>query len=237
VAVAPPAPLDFPQSVLLLLGFSVTSLIGAAGITASQVATGAVKKDKKEKPDYSLRWLVMDDRSHVDLTRFQVVLWTLVAAAIFLGDTWTYGAQPGHLVPTLPDVGNALVLLMGFGTAAYIGGKLVVTPGRPIIYRITPKFAHAPTSGTASPPLSPPAPETISVVGSGFGQQQPTSFLLLNNGAVPTANVTGWNDTTITFTLPPVQPWDGAPWKAPAEVGVTVSIGPLQSDPEMLEVT
>jgi IPT/TIG domain len=211
-------PIEFPGSVLLLLGFSVTSLVAAAGITRSQIASGTVKKGApaSTEPDYSPKWLVLEDDGHVDLTRFQVVLWTVVAAGAFLSDTQLLLTSGGFL-RSLPDVGSALVLLMGIGQAAYIGGKLVVTP-KPHIFRLTPAHGAAGTQVTAS--------------GAGFGAtQQPTSFVLMNDAPVPAANVTSWSDTAIVFSVPNAPPAGGA-WAAPSTTAqVTVATGPVQSDP------
>lgn len=212
-------PIDFPGSVLLLLGFSVTSLIAAAGITRSQIASGIVKKSQArppDQPDLALKWLVQTDDGRVDLTRFQVVLWTLVAAGAFVADTQLL-LTTGVLQLSLPDVGSALVLLMGLGQAAYVGGKLVVT-AKPHVFRIVP--AHAPVGAA------------VSLSGAGFGTQQgATSFLLMGGAPVLAANVTSWSDTAIVFTVPGNQPGGGA-WPAPsATVPVVVAVGPVESDP------
>ena len=210
VGATPLIPISFPESILLLLGFSVTSQIAAAGITRSQLASGTIRKAKSAKPDLSLRWLVLDDGGNVDLTRFQVVLWTVVAAGAFLSDTQlALGTLP--FVTSLPDVGYALVLLMGVGQAAYVGAKLVVSP-KATIYRIVPGHA-APGFGA-----------TIS--GSGFGDTQGASVVLI--GGAP-ATTTAWSDSSIAFTVPRTQA-DGTAWPATATtVNVTVANGPLET--------
>lgn len=215
----PLIPIDFPGSVLLLLGFSVTSLVAAAGITRSQIASGTLRKNtlaKGQPPDLSPKWLVMTDDERVDLTRFQVVLWTLVAAGAFLSDTQLLLAA-GGFVRGLPDVGSALVLLMGLGQAAYVGGKLVVAP-RPQIYRIAPSHAAAGGSCTAS--------------GAGFGATSPPESCLLFDGAVvPVSNIVSWADTAIAFTVPAAPPAGGTWPAAPTQLQVSVATGPVVSDP------
>ncbi len=201
----------FPNSVLLLLGFSVTSLVAAAGITRSQIATGQIQKHTRkpgEKPDLSPRWLIVDDQGQVDLTRFQVVLWTIAAAGAFISDAQFYLSQKQLFIASLPDVGSALVLLMGIGQAAYVGGKLVVTPNARII-RVGP--AHAAAGATAT------------VTGSGFGASKAAGSDLLMDGApVPAANITSWSDGAIVFTVPDPQP-GGAAWP-PAPASTTVQL-------------
>lgn len=213
-----PGTIGFPPSVLLLLGFSITTLVGAAGITANQIATGAIKKPKCDAPSLDPRWLVVGDDGNVDLTRFQVLLWTFVAAGVFLGDAW-YLVGNNPVVRNLPDIGNTLVLLMGVGQAAYIGGKLVITPGKPIVYRLVPASARP--------------GETVQAIGSGFGTASRTSFALVNGGAL-SVDPAGWSDTVVTFTVPAADPRTGQPWALGAVAAVAVAAGPLQSDPEPL---
>jgi hypothetical protein len=219
-------PINFPGSVLLLLGFSVTSLIAAAGIARSQIASG-VRADRRVTTDMSPKWLVQSDDGRVDLTRFQVVLWTLVAAGVFLSDTQLL-LNMGTLQLSLPDVGSALVLLMGLGQAAYVGGKLVVTP-KPMIFRLSP--AHAPVSPAGGPAVP------VKVIGAGFGPQSPTSSLLVNGAALPDANITSWADTLITFTVPPTQPANSLPWPQPsAPAKISVAVGSSQSEEQAFTV-
>jgi IPT/TIG domain len=214
-------PVGFPNSVLLLLGFSVTSLVAAAGITRSQLAAGQISKHTRragEQQDLSPRWLILGDNEQVDLTRFQVVLWTLAAAGAFISDTHMLLARP-DFIQSLPDVGMALVLLMGVGQAAYVGGKLVVTP-KARIFRVGPLHGAA---GTA-----------VTVSGFGFGPTQAaTSMLLMDGAPVPAANITSWSDSAIVFTVPNAPPGGGA-WPAPpanTTVQITVALGSVETDP------
>lgn len=214
-------PVGFPNSVLLLLGFSVTSLVAAAGITRSQLAAGQIRKHTRrpgEKQDLSPRWLILSDDEQVDLTRFQVVLWTLAAAGAFVSDAQIMLGR-ATFIPSLPDVGPALVLLMGVGQAAYVGGKLVVTP-KARVFRVGP--VHGPV-GT-----------TVTVSGSGFGATQgDSSALLLDGVPVAAGNITSWSDSAIVFTVPNAQP-GGAAWPAPpasTTVQVTVALGSAETAP------
>lgn len=213
-----PGTIGFPPSVLLLLGFSITTLVGAAGITANQVANGSIKKPACDTPSLDPRWLVLGDDGNVDLTRFQVLLWTFVAAGVFLGDAW-YLIGNAAIVTSLPDIGNTLVLLMGVGQAAYIGGKLVVTPGKPIVYRLVPSAAHP--------------GDTVQIIGSGFGNGSQTSFAVVNGQALVAAPA-AWSDTVVTFTVPAADPRTGRAWAPGAVAGAAIAVGPLESDPEPL---
>lgn len=209
---SPLIPITFPDTVLLLLGFSVTTQIAAAGITRTQLANRAITKSPRTDADYSLKWLVLDDDQQVDLTRFQVVVWTVVAAGAFLNGTQASLAATGA-VTGLPDIGNALVLLMGIGQAAYVGGKLVITP-KPVIYRIVPNHG---TGGA-----------TTTIDGGGFGTAQGTSDVLFGGAS---ATITSWSDTSIAFTVPATQA-DGTAWPAASStVDVVVSVGTAQSQP------
>ncbi|HTW85338.1 MAG TPA: IPT/TIG domain-containing protein [Candidatus Sulfotelmatobacter sp.] len=210
--------LGFPQSLLVLLGFSATTLIGAAGITGSQIAKGTIVKQQAQQLDLNWKWLVLGDDGNIDLTRFQVLLWTLVSVGVFVGDA-VAALAGATFTPNLPDIGNALVLLMGFGQATYLGGKLIVTPGRPTILNFS-----APSVQVG---------QSVTVTGTGFGAADPGSTLRLNGAVVPT---TSWADTTIVFTVPPAQPWNQQPWQLPATPGVTVLVGALTSEAKTLTV-
>ncbi|HYW53941.1 MAG TPA: IPT/TIG domain-containing protein [Dongiaceae bacterium] len=216
-------PINFPGSVLLLLGFSVTSLIAAKGIVKGQLASGAAKSDVLDKPDLSLKWLVQTNDGKVDLTRFQVVLWTLVAAGVFISDTQLMLAlRPPVLQAWLPDVGNALVLLMGLGQAAYIGGKLTISPA-PLVHRLS------------APTVKADGVTAVSVTGVGFGATKGgTSALLMHGAEIPT---TSWTDNQIVFTVPKPQPWDQQPWPpGPTRVDLRVASGLSASEPVPLDV-
>jgi IPT/TIG domain-containing protein len=212
--------IQFPGSILLLLGFSVVSLIGAAGITSSQQTTGTTKKNILIKPDFSLKYLVQTDTGRVDLTRFQMLLWTLVASGIFVSDL-QYMIATGQRQDWLPDVGSALVLLMGFGQATYLGGKLVTT-AKPLAARLS-----APTAKAGA---------TLTLTGAGFGASKTaTSAFQMQGVDIAT---TSWSDNQIQFDVPAKQPLNGQPWPSPGPttVDLVVATGLVQSDAAQLDV-
>src|SRR5207237_8970961 len=76
---------QIPGTVLLALGVSIGTTTLARGITSSQVARGKVAKKKRdETPDGKARHLLQDDDDEVDLSKIQLLAWTLIAAGIFL---------------------------------------------------------------------------------------------------------------------------------------------------------
>jgi len=70
-----------------------------------------------------------------DLGKVQVVLWTTVAVGIFLNGIIAAINNPAPCVANggcaqgIPDIGQTLMILMGIGHGAYIGGKIAENQG------------------------------------------------------------------------------------------------------------
>jgi hypothetical protein len=70
-----------------------------------------------------------------DLGKVQVVLWTAVAVGIFLNGVIAAIHNPAPCVANgacgqgIPDIGQTLMILMGLGHGAYIGGKIAQSQG------------------------------------------------------------------------------------------------------------
>jgi len=69
-------PLDVPANLLLAMGFSATTAVAAKGITVSQINGGA-SRQPADNPD--LGDLVNDDGGAIDLTKVQMLGWTVIA--------------------------------------------------------------------------------------------------------------------------------------------------------------
>jgi hypothetical protein len=122
-----------PQNVLTALGLSFVTVVSAAGVTASNVRQGRDRRRKAEDAELTLAQLVMDDGGYPSLHKAQLMLWTLVALAVYLVTTVdavgrTLAVSPGGILPSLPDIDTALLLLTGIGQASYVAAKVVATP-------------------------------------------------------------------------------------------------------------
>ncbi len=196
---------DVPPNILIVMGFSTTTMVVAKGITTQYVANGRVVK-----PAGNQGGLLSDDTGQSDLSKVQLVMWTLLAIGIYLAivvkqvSAVAAGSSVQGSNVGLPDIDASLMVLMGLAHGGYLGKKLV-TATQP-----------APTS--VSPPRA-AAGQVITVAGSGFGALQGTSVLTLNDNPV---NVSAWSDTKIVFALPRRLP-DGTVVVA----GITLQIGLL----------
>src|SRR5262249_49196373 len=118
-------------SLFVALGFSSLTAISAKVITSRQVALSETTKSTGE-PDF--RQFLLDDSSHPDLSKFQMLFWTIVAIVAFLGELQgTLQSTP----PTLPDISSLFLVLMGLAQGTYVGTKLVTTD-TPRLTGITP---------------------------------------------------------------------------------------------------
>jgi hypothetical protein len=134
---------DFPANVLMAVGFSAATFAGAKGITLSYMNAGMLSKDPGPAGG-----IASSDDGQPDLTKIQMLAWTLVAAVVFIYRI--ANANPG-CVPSatvahcFPDIDGALMVLMGLGHGAYLGNKLasVSTVGA-APDRIVPNQHHPP---------------------------------------------------------------------------------------------
>ena len=156
-----------PQNVLIALGFSSVTMAGAKGITTSYVAQG---KTVKADPVGSSRLtdLVVDDTGASDLSKTQLLIWTLIAIGVFItnvvyqiGDIYYTGATTAS--SSVPDIDTTLMILSGLAMGGYLGKKLVTTSSVHV-------SSILPTSMTRAAATSPSA---LSVYGSGFGDPIP----------------------------------------------------------------
>ena len=78
---------SIPYNVLLVMGFSVTTAVGAKGITVSYLNSGQIAKPASAQAggDTSLSGLVAhDDSGTPDLTKVQMLIWTVIATVVYL---------------------------------------------------------------------------------------------------------------------------------------------------------
>ncbi|MDE3154379.1 MAG: IPT/TIG domain-containing protein [Acidobacteriota bacterium] len=209
---------DLSPGLLMLMGLSITTTVAAKGITTSYVSTGRIKKTMTKASRFSD--LVNDDQGYPDLSKMQLMAWTLVAIGVYLVTLhvqllhlvhWRQmGAtvaelQQKHLL-ALPDIDGSLMVLMGLSQGGYIGKKLTTTTV-PRLTRLTP------VSGT--PPL------TVKIEGANFGDAAAAGLVTVN-GVEAVADA--WTDTAIEVTLPATDA-AGNPWKAGRSIRIGLVAG------------
>lgn len=120
---------QLPQNILLVMGFSLTTAVGAKYIVVNQPTTPPAADSGP--PTMDPKYLIADNDGRPDLNKAQMLAWTIVGIVAFLmdaGGNWNNYASctPSAGSPCFfPDVPQALMLLMGLGQGAYLGGKIV----------------------------------------------------------------------------------------------------------------
>jgi len=127
---------DIPTNVLVAVGLSAATMATAKAITYNQVATGRLAKTPGGG---GLSALIQDDQGFPDLSKLQMMAWTVLAIAVYLAATvnevHTFSMNSSNKstgLPQIPDIGGALMALMGLGQGGYIAKKLT-PPGAAII--------------------------------------------------------------------------------------------------------
>jgi hypothetical protein len=187
-----------PQNVLLAMGISIVTLAGAKAITSSYVLSGRINKPAPAE-GASMSDLVADDNDAPDLTKIQMLVWTLIAVVVYLVQV---NASVPHFAGcvqgtacTFPDIDAALMVLMGLGQGAYLGNKLVTVD--------TPRIsASAPAAGGWG--------TQVKLTGAAFGA---TPQLVTVGGAQVPVEPANWKDGEITVAIPRKRPSDGGDWR------------------------
>jgi hypothetical protein len=201
-----------------VLGFSATTLVAAKAITSNQVATQKV--DKTLGGASGLGAIFQDDAGYADLGKVQLIAWTLIAIVAYLvnivfilGQVPTATDASGNLVFSMPDIDDALMVLMGFGSGAYLGKKLVTTD--------TPRV-------TSVQPRTVPAGDSVTLTGLAFGAQQGGSIITINGNEFYTQ--AKWGDAQIVFTIPGDEnPATHKPWTSKQDILIGVEVNGTQS--------
>lgn len=193
---------DFPQNVLIAMGFSVVTVAGAKGITVSYLNAGQIDKSSNGP---ATGGLLSDDAGLPDLTKIQMLIWTFIAGAVYL-----FHVAHSDVSKSFPDIDGALMVLMGLGQGAYLGNKLVS------------KNTPTPTIGKLSV-SSGTAGTLVAIHGDHFGPTQSDSKILFDG--VPLAGLaTSWNDSQVSFAVPASHP-NGRAWATPRQtVQITLLI-------------
>ena len=131
---------DFPVNLLLVMGISSATAVGAKAIAVSSansaapvppVAVVAPPLDPADPaapavaavaaPAPILGGILLDDNGSPDLSKIQLVMWTFIGIGIYLTCV-THALESG--TRQLPDIDRTLMILMGLGHSAYLGKKI-----------------------------------------------------------------------------------------------------------------
>jgi hypothetical protein len=165
-------------NLFIALGFSSLTVISAKAITTRQVANGETVKTPGT-PDF--RQFLLDDGGRPDLTKFQMLFWTIVAILAFVGQL------PATIDrKELPEISALFLVLMGLADGTYLGTKLVTTD-TPRLTGIAPGEAMFGTK--------------VTVHGAAFGSVQSGSQILVGGVPVVTPPLL-WTDIRVEFLVP-----------------------------------
>lgn len=202
---------SLPDSVLLAMGFSIVTLATAKGVTSSYVAMGKVVKGPAMRHPRMSDLVVDDDTGLADLSKVQMLAWTLIAVGAYL--TTVFGTLASATPPAqFPDIDRALMVLMGLGQGAYLGTKIVSSSNGARITKIDP--AQGPV-GTV-----------VTLTGANLG----TSGMVLFGDAKIAAS--SWTSTSIQFAVPNI----GNGGKAPP-AGSDAFVAALPDSPTIVQAT
>lgn len=142
------ASMAVPANVLLVLGFSATTMATAKGVTTAYLAGGRLSKGSPDKNPPG--GLLTDDAGITDLSKVQLMTWTIIAVGIYVYTlVTTITAILAHKQNLgLPDIDTALMVLMGLSQGGYVAKKLV-TVNPPAAARV------AAPSDAVTPPAPP----------------------------------------------------------------------------------
>jgi hypothetical protein len=206
---------SIPANVLIVMGFSVTTAVGAKGITVSYLNSGQISKPASTQVGSATDLVTHDDSVTPDLTKIQMLIWTVIAAAIYIHNVYYYLDRYKLCVGdgcVFPDIDTSLMVLMGLSQGAYLGNKIVAA-GAPQITSISP--------GIGTPGLD------LTVSGQSLGAAQSGNLILIN-GQNMGLSATAWTDTAIHFTVPQKKP-DGTQWVPNEKMTVSIVINGQQT--------
>lgn len=177
---------SMPYNLWVVMGFSTGTMIAAKSTTGAYVAKGKITKS--QSTGAKAGDLVKDDSGYPDLSKAQLLTWTLIAVGIYIVSVVHEVGQGTSA--TMPDISPTLMVLMGLSQGAYLGKKLatVTTP-------------HI----TGLSPGAGPAGTTVRIIGLQFGKVQNGSMVTVDEKPIA-VEIPGdnWTDTEVTFTLPRV---------------------------------
>jgi len=187
--------INLPVNLLLVMGFSITTALGAKAITVAAIKNDDIVKNKPtaETPSGTSD-VVKDDAGTLDLTKFQMLAWTVIGIVTFfvsltrflLLGAWTSGNPPQGYI-NLPDVDQALMVLMGFGHGTYLGKKLIIATN-PTVAKMVPEKVRGGT--------------IVEITGTNFGNTTTNNQITWDGIPIKQLDVKAWTDASIKFVFP-----------------------------------
>ena len=144
---ASPGEIGMPTNLFILMGLGAGTALGAKLVTVSRGGRAALADPTAR----TYRSLVADDDGNPALEKIQVLAWTFVAVGVFVVSVWQILGASGP-PSSLPNVDDALLVLLGIGQVAYVGVKALPRPAGPPV-----DAAAAPSAAAAPPPAPTPA--------------------------------------------------------------------------------
>jgi len=144
---ASPGEIGMPTNLFILMGLGAGTALGAKLVTVSRGGRAALADSTAR----TYRSLVADDDGNPALEKIQVLAWTFVAVGVFVLSVWQILGASGPS-SSLPNVDDALLVLLGIGQVAYVGVKALPRPAGPPV-----AAAAAPSAAAAPPPAPTPA--------------------------------------------------------------------------------
>ena len=177
---------NLPYNVWILMGLSTGTMIAAKGATVAYARRGRIIKTKSTGAKATD--LVKDDSGFPDLSKAQLLTWTLIAIGIYIASVVNQVGMGESAL--MPDIGPTLMVLTGLSEGAYLGKKLTTTTAP----RVNGLIPGAGPSGTR-----------IRITGFQFGNNQNGSLVALDGNPVATEIPDNdWKDSQIAFALPEV---------------------------------
>lgn len=196
---------EIPINLLILMGFSVATASSSKSVTVSYLQSGDLPKDNKGNA-------VKGRDGKSDLTKVQMIVWTLIAAVIYIVGFRSFMSAKCYLPSdlrektenasqcpegfALPDIDGALLILLGASQGGYVAGKLVTRS-------FEPKINHTlPTSVKVN--------GKVSVYGTFLGEGNDGENIIIlsevagENEKIPIDSefIEEWTDSKIVFKLP-----------------------------------
>jgi hypothetical protein len=183
---------NVPENLVIMMGLSVVTAAASKGITVSYLREG-------ELPARDKSGIASDRDGRTDLTKVQMLIWTLVAVVVYLVTFFHQMAEscPAASVTcaaTMPDVDRALLVLMGVSQGGYVAGKLVSRSANvPTIDHVLPNKAKV--------------GDAVAIHGQCLGASPQGNAIILREAATNqeyAVTSASWNDALIQFTVPAI---------------------------------
>jgi len=117
-----------PNNLIITMGISITTMAAAKGITVNYLNNKKITQNSATNANtQGILALFNDDDGLPDLSKIQMLAWTVIAIAVYLFQLNYQIKNSAASSLSLPDIDTTLMALMGLGQAGYLGKKIVST--------------------------------------------------------------------------------------------------------------